>query len=148
MILEGEECQIDILDTAGQEDYAAIRDNYFRSGEGFLCVFSITEQESFAATAEFREQILRVKSGDDSIPFLLVGNKSDLEDKRQVTAEEAQQKAQEWKVPYVETSAKTRSNVDQVFFDLMGEIKSRKMDDGSKEAGRRKKKKGKKCVIL
>ena len=39
--------QIDILDTAGQEDYAAIRDNYFRSGEGFLCVFSITEEDSF-----------------------------------------------------------------------------------------------------
>lgn len=54
MVLDGEEVQIDILDTAGQEDYAAIRDNYFRSGEGFLCVFSITESESFAATADFR----------------------------------------------------------------------------------------------
>ncbi|KAJ3584577.1 hypothetical protein NHX12_015072 [Muraenolepis orangiensis] len=52
VVLDGEEVQIDILDTAGQEDYAAIRDNYFRSGEGFLLVFSITEQESFAATAE------------------------------------------------------------------------------------------------
>lgn len=45
---------VDILDTAGQEDYAAIRDNYFRSGEGFMCVFSITEYESFAAISEFR----------------------------------------------------------------------------------------------
>ena len=54
VVLDGEEVQIDILDTAGQEDYAAIRDNYFRSGEGFLCVFSITEQESFQATADFR----------------------------------------------------------------------------------------------
>ncbi len=54
VVLDGEEVQIDILDTAGQEDYAAIRDNYFRSGEGFLCVFSITELESFAATADFR----------------------------------------------------------------------------------------------
>ena len=54
MVLDGEEVQIDILDTAGQEDYAAIRDNYFRSGEGFLCVFSITEDTSFQATAEFR----------------------------------------------------------------------------------------------
>ena len=54
MVLDGEEVQIDILDTAGQEDYAAIRDNYFRSGEGFLCVFSITEPESFQATQEFR----------------------------------------------------------------------------------------------
>lgn len=54
MVLDGDEVQIDILDTAGQEDYAAIRDNYFRSGEGFLLVFSITEQESFSATSEFR----------------------------------------------------------------------------------------------
>lgn len=54
VVLDGEEVQIDILDTAGQEDYAAIRDNYFRSGEGFLLVFSITEQESFTATVEFR----------------------------------------------------------------------------------------------
>lgn len=134
------------MDTAGQEDYAAIRDNYFRSGEGFLCVFSITELESFAATTEFREQILRVK-GDEQIPFLLVGNKSDLEDKRQVTAEEAQVKAMEWKVAYVETSAKTRANVDKVFFDLMREIRSRKMDEGAKPTKTKGKKK-KKCVIL
>ena len=52
--LDDDEVHIDILDTAGQEDYAAIRDNYFRSGEGFMCVFSITEHESFAAIADFR----------------------------------------------------------------------------------------------
>lgn len=54
ILLDGEDVQIDILDTAGQEDYAAIRDHYFRSGEGFLCIFSITEDESFQATQEFR----------------------------------------------------------------------------------------------
>ncbi|XP_044310171.1 ras-related protein Ral-A isoform X2 [Varanus komodoensis] len=131
VVLDGEEVQIDILDTAGQEDYAAIRDNYFRSGEGFLCVFSITELESFAATADFREQILRVKE-DENVPFLLVGNKSDLEDKRQVSVEEAKNRADQWNVNYVETSAKTRANVDKVFFDLMREIRARKMED-SKE---------------
>ena len=71
VVLDGEEVQIDILDTAGQEDYAAIRDNYFRfssssqtqqwtaadirifrSGEGFLCVFSITEEDSFQVTIQ------------------------------------------------------------------------------------------------
>lgn len=146
-MLEGEECQIDILDTAGQEDYAAIRDNYFRSGEGFLCVFSITETESFQATGDFREQILRVK-GDENIPFLLVGNKSDLEDKRQVTQDVARSKAEEWKVPYVETSAKTKENVDKVFYDLMLEIRSRKIEDGSKTTSRPKGKKKRKCLIL
>ncbi|XP_073969092.1 ras-like protein A [Rhodnius prolixus] len=150
VVLDGEEVQIDILDTAGQEDYAAIRDNYFRSGEGFLCVFSITEEESFQATQEFREQILRVKN-DENIPFLLVGNKGDLDEKRKVSLMEAQSRAQQWGVPYVETSAKTRENVDKVFFDLMREIRSRKMEDNKMSNGRGKdksKRKKLKCTIL
>ncbi|XP_046375892.1 ras-related protein Ral-a-like isoform X1 [Haliotis cracherodii] len=163
VVLDGEEVQIDILDTAGQEDYAAIRDNYFRSGEGFLCVFSITEQESFQATAEFREQILRVKN-DENIPFLLVGNKCDLEEKRQVSNDEATKRAQEWKVVYVETSAKTRTNVDKTFYDLlrtMNKFKQEKRSGKSssgptkqkaeKKTGdkkKTKKQKKKKCVLM
>ncbi|XP_068141244.1 ras-related protein Ral-a isoform X1 [Drosophila tropicalis] len=150
VVLDGEEVQIDILDTAGQEDYAAIRDNYFRSGEGFLCVFSITDDESFQATQEFREQILRVKN-DESIPFLLVGNKCDLNDKRKVPLSECQLRAHQWSVPYVETSAKTRENVDKVFFDLMREIRSRKTEDSKATSGRAKdrcKKRRLKCTLL
>jgi len=149
VVLDGEEVQIDILDTAGQEDYAAIRDNYFRSGEGFLCVFSITDTDSFQSTQDFREQILRVK-GDDSVPFLLVGNKCDLDERRKISRDEAEGRAAQWKVPYVETSAKTRSNVDKVFFDLMREIRLRKSDGGGVEAtdGSKKKRKKLKCCIL
>jgi len=128
LVLEGEECQIDILDTAGQEDYAAIRDNYYRSGEGFLCVFSVTDPESFGATDEFREQILRVKHSDSggTIPFLLVGNKADLAEERKISFEDAQAKASAWNVRYIETSAKTRNNVDKAFFDLLIRIKGQK----------------------
>jgi len=156
VVLDGEEVQIDILDTAGQEDYAAIRDNYFRSGEGFLCVFSITEIESFQATAEFREQILRVKS-DERIPFLLVGNKMDLEERRQVNVDVAQSRAAQWNVPYVETSAKTRANVDKVFYDLMRLVRDNK-DRAATAAGSgkrstqaangREQRRKKKCCIL
>jgi len=60
-----------------------------------------------------REQILRVKS-DERIPFLLVGNKMDLEERRQVLVTDAQTRASQWSIPYVETSAKTRANVDKV----------------------------------
>ncbi|XP_037542270.1 ras-related protein Ral-B [Nematolebias whitei] len=153
VVLDGEEVQIDILDTAGQEDYAAIRDNYFRSGEGFLLVFCITEQESFSATDEFREQILRVKAEEDKIPLLLVGNKSDLEDRRQVSVDEARGKAEEWGVQYVETSAKTRANVDKVFFDLMREVRGKKMSENKDKNGKGKNKKSKKsfrerCCLL
>lgn len=62
----------------------------------------------------FREQILRVKE-DENVPFLLVGNKSDLEDRRQVSTDEAKVRADQWGVSYVETSAKTRANVDKVY---------------------------------
>lgn len=152
VVLDGEEVQIDILDTAGQEDYAAIRDNYFRSGEGFLLVFSITEHESFTATAEFREQILRVKAEEDKIPLLVVGNKSDLEERRQVPVDEARGKAEEWGVQYVETSAKTRANVDKVFFDLMREIRAKKMSENKDKNGRKSSKSKKsfkeRCCLL
>ena len=72
---------------------------------------------TFQASQEFREQILRVK-GDDSIPFILVGNKSDLTDRRQVGLRQAQDRAEAWRVPYVETSAKTRENVDKGRVDV------------------------------
>ena len=69
----------------------------------------------------YREQILRVKN-DENIPFLLVGNKADLEERRLVSVDEATARANEWKVSYVETSAKTRANVDKVA--LLGESDS------------------------
>ncbi|OTF78123.1 ras-related protein Ral-A-like protein, partial [Euroglyphus maynei] len=113
--LDDDEVHIDILDTAGQEDYAAIRDNYFRSGEGFLCVFSVSEMESFDAIHEFREQILRVKN-DDKVPFILVANKFDLDqNQHRVSMDKAQELANSWNVPLYQTSAKTNFNVQQVF---------------------------------
>ncbi|MEQ2310891.1 hypothetical protein AMECASPLE_013900 [Ameca splendens] len=86
-----------------------------------------------------REQILRVKE-DENVPFLLVGNKSDLDDRRQVSADEAKARAEQWGVCYVETSAKTRANVDKVFFDLMREIRARKMEDSKEKNGKKKSK--------
>ncbi|KAG2188791.1 hypothetical protein INT44_003930 [Umbelopsis vinacea] len=143
VVLDGQECQIDILDTAGQEEYAAIRDNYYRSGEGFLCVFSVCEHESFEHTQEFRDQIGRVLD-DETVPFILVGNKVDLEHLRRVSSNEATALAAEWNCPYVETSAKTRQNVEQVYTQLMRKIRVRKETLQRNEA---KSKKGK-CLIL
>ncbi|KAF8941185.1 small GTPase superfamily [Dissophora ornata] len=141
--LDSQPCQIDILDTAGQEEYAAIRDNYYRSGEGFLCVFSICEYESFLHTQEFKDQISRVLD-DDKVPFILVGNKADLGQLRKVNPEEAAARAAEWNCRYIETSAKTRQNVEEVYAGLMRQIQNRKAGVNDRE---RKNKKGK-CVIL
>ena len=81
--IDDETCLLDILDTAGQEEYSAMRDQYMRNGQGFLCVYSITSRGSFKEVAAFREQIRRVKDSDQG-PILIVGNKSDLESERQV----------------------------------------------------------------
>ncbi|MCJ8732483.1 hypothetical protein PDJAM_G00211900 [Pangasius djambal] len=100
-----------------------------------------------------REQILRVKAEEDKIPLLLVGNKSDLEERRQVSVDDARAKAEEWSVQYVETSAKTRANVDKVFFDLMREVRAKKMSENKDKNGKGKNKKNKKsfkerCCLL
>lgn len=62
--LDGHQIELDILDTAGQEDYAAMRDNYYRTGEGFMCVYSILMSESFDKLEQFFDQILRVTDKD------------------------------------------------------------------------------------
>lgn len=72
-----------VLDTAGQEEFSAMREQYMRSGEGFLLVFSLTDYNSFAEISKFQKQILRVKDRDE-FPMLLVGNKCDLQHQRRV----------------------------------------------------------------
>ena len=144
--LDGEESFIDILDTAGQEEYAAIRDNYYRSGEGFLCIFSLCEKTSFENTREFREQICRVLD-DEKVPFILVGNKADLTSQRQVTTREGELLAKEWGCSFIETSAKTRQNVDEIYTKLMRSIRDRKAASGESKAPKTTKKKGG-CQLL
>jgi GTPase KRas protein len=69
--IDDETCLLDILDTAGQEEYSAMRDQYMRTGQGFILVFAITSRSSFDEIASFREQILRVKD-KDKVPMILV----------------------------------------------------------------------------
>ena len=75
-----------MLDTAGQEEYSAMREQYMRSGEGFLLVYSITSRQSFEEILAFQMQILRVKD-KDYFPVIVVGNKCDLEAERKVSKE-------------------------------------------------------------
>lgn len=107
-----------VLDTAGQEEFSAMREQYMRSGEGFLLVFSLTDHASFDEIPKFQRQILRVKDRDE-FPMLMVGNKSDLESQRRVSLEEAQNFSRTLGIPYIECSAKLRINVDQAFHELV-----------------------------
>jgi GTPase KRas protein len=120
--IDNEECILDIFDTAGQEDFSAVRDQYMRTGDGFLCVYGITLQASFDEALSLHDHILRVKDSDE-VPFVLVGNKCDLEEDREISYEKGQQLAKELKCPFLEASAKTRHNVVEAFETLVHEIK-------------------------
>ena len=83
-MIDDEVALLDVLDTAGQEEYSAMREQYMRTGEGFLLVYSITSRQSFEEITTFQQQILRVKDRD-YFPMVVVGNKCDLEGEREVT---------------------------------------------------------------
>ncbi|KAF7237704.1 hypothetical protein EG68_11003 [Paragonimus skrjabini miyazakii] len=126
VVIDGEICLLDILDTAGQEEYSAMRDQYMRTGEGFLCVFAMNNYKSFEDINQYREQIKRVKDADEA-PMVLVGNKLDLTH-RVVCVNDAKMLANSYGIPYVETSAKTRQGVDEAFFTLVREIRKYRRD--------------------
>ncbi|KAJ8252667.1 hypothetical protein COCON_G00219790 [Conger conger] len=125
VVIDGETCLLDILDTAGQEEYSAMRDQYMRTGEGFLCVFAINNTKSFEDIHQYREQIKRVKDSDD-VPMVLVGNKCDLP-ARTVETRQAQDLARSYGIPCIETSAKTRQGVEDAFYTLVREIRQHKL---------------------
>jgi GTPase KRas protein len=118
---------LDILDTAGQEEYSCMRDQYCRTGQAFLMVYSITSRSSFDEVPALRDWILRIKD-TDSVPMVLVGNKIDLEGGRQVSSAEGRALAMRWRIPFFETSAKTRINVEECFYQLVRECPREGMD--------------------
>jgi len=117
-VIDDNVARLDILDTAGQEEFSAMREQYMRSGEGFLLVFSLTERASFEEVYKFHKQVLRVKDRDE-FPMLIVGNKADMDRSRQVSVADCEDMAKQLKTPFIECSAKNRMNVDQSFHELV-----------------------------
>ena len=77
-MIDSEPCLLDILDTAGQVEFTAMREQYMRCGEGFIVCFSITDRHSFLECEEYRNLILKVRA-QDNVPIILVANKVDLD---------------------------------------------------------------------
>ena len=116
-----------------------------RTGEGFLLVFAVNQSKSFEDISMYREQIKRVKDADD-VPMVLVGNKTDLPS-RAVDMREAFQVGQQYGIPFIETSAKTRMGVDDAFYTLVREIRRDREKKGKDKKANSRNKKAK-CVIL
>lgn len=144
-VIDEHVARLDILDTAGQEEFSAMREQYMRSGEGFLLVYSVIDRSSFDEIYKFHKQILRVKDRDE-FPMLLVANKSDLDTQRVVSAGEGQELAHNLKIRYIEASAKHRLNVDQSFYELVRIV--RKFQEEERPPVKPNNRKRKKCTIL
>lgn len=146
-VIDEEVALLDILDTAGQEEYSAMREQYMRTGEGFLLVYSIVDKNSFAEIQGFHSQILRVKDCD-TFPMVLVGNKADLEADRQVPEQDRLDLEKSLRVMSMETSAKLRVNVDPCFYNLVREIRKHNRVTSQATHNKKKKPQQKGCCVL
>jgi GTPase KRas protein len=147
---------LEVLDTAGQEEYTALRDQWIRDGEGFVLVYSISSRSSFTRIQKFHQQIQRVKessssspssggygsplggNGNSTVPIMLVGNKSDRVTEREVSTQEGHALARDLGCEFVEASAKNCINVEKAFYDVVRLLRRQRMSSGRGiEAGRR-----------
>lgn len=111
---------VEVLDTS-DECCSALRDLYLQTADGFICVYSITSAVSFHELPAIFRSIERVKGGEPC-PIIIVGNKCDLEDEREVETVAAQRIAKEKNCPFFETSATARINVEDAFFQIIQDI--------------------------
>eukprot|EP00005_Dracoamoeba_jomungandri_P006273 CAMPEP_0174262284 /NCGR_PEP_ID=MMETSP0439-20130205/12887_1 /TAXON_ID=0 /ORGANISM="Stereomyxa ramosa, Strain Chinc5" /LENGTH=196 /DNA_ID=CAMNT_0015346975 /DNA_START=66 /DNA_END=656 /DNA_ORIENTATION=+ len=120
--VDGVACVLDIMDTAGQEEYRALRDSYMKSGQGFVLVYSVISQTSFEHIGRLQKSIIRIKEETPDIPLMMVANKVDMEEERVVTQKQGVALATELECGYIESSAKTNYNISQIFQELVRRV--------------------------
>jgi GTPase KRas protein len=135
VVIDGQPRMLEVLDTAWQEEYTWLRDQWIQDGEGFLLVYSISSRSSFTRIQKFHHQIQKVKEASVSepnslaspllglpavpVPICLVGNKSDRVTEREVSTQEGYALAREFGCEFVESSAKETVNIEKAFYDVV-----------------------------
>ncbi|OCH96633.1 ras protein [Obba rivulosa] len=151
LVVDNRMCFVEVIDTAGQEEYATLRDQWVREGQGFILVYSIASRATFERLDVFRQAMLKVKRQKPI--FMLVGNKCDKQLEREVSREEGAALARQFGCEFLETSAKTALNVEKLFTTLVRLLRNTKQTDPtpptpisrpSKENGEKKRK----CIIM
>lgn len=151
VVIDSQSCMLEVLDTAGQEEYTALRDQWIRDGEGFVLVYSIASRASFSRIRKFHHQIQRVKEssnagsptgvaylsspvaqsssfGSGQAPVMLVGNKSDRVTEREVSTQEGSALAKDMGCEFVEASAKNCINVEKAFYDVVRSLRRQRQE--------------------
>jgi GTPase KRas protein len=142
--------ELDLLDTAGQEEYSAMRDAYMSEGEAFALVYAVNSRDSFESLVEFADLISRLRDCDvKRVPLVLIANKTDLpEEDWQVCEREGTAFASRIGATYVATSAKTGANVELAFATLIRRVVVMRNAELKNETSERKKKMRNACSIL
>ncbi|KAL6714686.1 RAS2 protein [Lecanora helva] len=158
VVIDSQSCMLEVLDTAGQEEYTALRDQWIRDGEGFVLVYSITSRSSFMRLRRFHNQIQRVKESSSAsspttggylsstvtqsmlnavpqAPVMLVGNKSDRVTEREVSTQEGAALAKELGCDFVEASAKNCINVEKAFYEVVRALRRQRQDTNLSRSG-------------
>ena len=125
--VENHQIKAQIWDTAGQERYKAITSAYYKGAKGAFVVYDITRKNTFETVNKWVSDISA--AADKKITLILIGNKNDLEDQRQVTKEMGEEKAKELGLAFMETSACSGENLDKAFQLMINEIYKKSKED-------------------
>ncbi|KAJ2723498.1 GTP-binding protein [Coemansia sp. Benny D115] len=132
--ISDKEYNLTITDTAGQDETSILDPTFAGTTDVYVIAFSVAYRKSFDIARVIRDKILDI-SGVESVAMVLVGNKSDLKADRQVPRSEAEDLAKQFGCPYVETSAKENSNIEEMFVKSVKIANKARGDDDDQEAG-------------
>lgn len=118
---KGQDYATEIIDTAGQDEYSILNSKHSIGIHGYVLVYSITSRSSFEMIKIIRDKILN-HTGTDWVPIVIIGNKSDLQSQRAISAEEGKALAAEWKAAWTEASARHNENVARAFELVIAEV--------------------------
>ena len=168
-LVDDESVLLEVLDTAGQEEYEMMQEQWIASGDGFLIVFAINDKATFEKADAIKERVDRIKEpiGDEAggaqdrrPAVILVGSKCDLADSsRQVPEDQARAKAKRWGCLYVECSAKEKINEKEPFYEVVRELRRRTVAEqktsggggggsGGQRGSKGTRRKGLRCMLL